>query len=70
MKCSECSNQMFVDYTSTLRDKTISRKRSCPNCGKIIRTIEVSKVEYNALKRLSQDLRWAVDRYLQGRKAV
>ena len=70
MNCPECGSQIYVKYMRYLKDGTTARTRICPNCGNRVRTIEVNKSKYRAMNRLSQDLRWAVDRFLQGRKTL
>jgi transcriptional regulator NrdR family protein len=68
MKCPECRIQMFVTHSKQLKDGSISRTRTCPQCNKRYYTSEISKAEYQSLKVLSGDLRWAVDRYLKSHK--
>lgn len=68
MKCVECGGQVFVKSHNYLKDGTTARMRRCSGCGMKFYTIEIPKAEYQSLKVLSNDLRWAVERYLKGRK--
>ena len=70
MKCPNCGEQIFVKYHHYMKDGSVSRRRVCPSCKHSQTTIEASRSEYLALKRLAQDLRWSVDRYLEGRKRL
>ena len=70
MKCHECNEPMFVRYYHIQKDGSISRRRVCSKCNHTIKSVEVPKAEYDSLKRLSGDLRWSIDRYLQGRKRL
>ncbi len=69
MKCSNCGKFIKVKSSWTRKDNTKTRRRVCKDCKIVFETIEVNKQEYDNLKRLSNDLRWAVERFVQGRKA-
>jgi transcriptional regulator NrdR family protein len=68
MLCPECGKQVYLKSHNYLKDGTTSRMRRCSGCRMQFYTVEISKAEYQSLKVLSNDLRWAVDRYLKGRK--
>ena len=68
MKCKNCGKFIHVKHSYVRKDGTISRRRVCTDCKIVYDTIEVNRKEYVNLKRLSIDLRYSVERYIEGRK--
>ena len=68
MKCKECGGRLYLKYYRILKDGTASRRRVCKNCGEQLKTAEIPRSEYESLRRLKNDLQWAVNRYLEFHK--
>ena len=56
MNCPKCNGAVFV-VDSRPTDGTIIRRRCCQECGNRFSTYEVSKEQYNLLKKIRDVLK-------------